>query len=361
MPSLKLSSRTAGAVVLILTIAFPMIATAQLFAGTPVKAMTYNVDEGTDFDAIIGVLTNPSATTEDFDDALGQTITEVQSTNPVLRAQLIANAIATAQPDVVGLQEAAVWTFPTGQVDLRQMILDDLVGQQQPYTAIVTVPEFHLSIPGLGVGFADQDVILVRTDELGTKLKITDTSQGHYAAQVPLPASSFLPATSITRGWGYVDARLNGTAFRFITTHLEDGTNTISPVFAWVQALQEIQLVYGPALTPLPVIIGGDFNTVANDPSSVTFLAYQFMLANGFTDAWRSAHGNSSGATCCQEHLQSSTSELTQRLDLVFTRSHVRIVGAQLVGDGLASTDGESSWPSDHAAVYTATTISKFY
>jgi hypothetical protein len=52
-----------------------------------------------------------------------------------------------------------------------------------------------------------------------------------------------------------------------------------------VQALQKIQLVYSAALTILPVMIGGDFNTVANDPSNPTFATYSFMLGNGFRDA----------------------------------------------------------------------------
>lgn len=268
--------------------------------------------------------------------------------------QLIANEIAHSQPDLVGLQEAAIWTFPTGQLDLRQMILDDLGALGQHYAAVVTVPEFQLDLTQLfGVGFLDQDVILARTDE--PALQITASGQGHYKALIPLPAfpSLNLPATSITRGWGYVNGQMQGTRFRFITTHLEDGTNSISPLFAQVQALQAIQLVYSPALTALPVIIGGDFNTISNDPRSPTYLTYLFMLANGFTDAWTKGHSRFAGATCCQENITSPVSELTQRIDLVFTRNHINVVGAQLVGDAIVPNviDDVGFWPSDHAAV----------
>ncbi|HEX9119776.1 MAG TPA: hypothetical protein VF840_04500 [Terriglobales bacterium] len=218
--------------------------TCASVASTTVKVMTYNVNEGTDFGAIIGVLSNPNATADDFQAAVTQTISEVTASNPVLRAYLIATEIANAQPDLVGLQEAAVWTFPdNGQIvtiDLLQMILDNLGGQ---YTAVVTVPEFQINIAQLGVGFTDRDVILARTDK--PALKITGKQYGHYSALVPLPGFyPYLPPTTIRRGWAYVDVRLHRTPFRFITTHLEDGTNTISPIFAWVQALQEIQLVY---------------------------------------------------------------------------------------------------------------------
>lgn len=327
-------------------------AAAQLSGSAKVKVMTYNVDEGTDFDAIIAVLSNPSATATDFGNALTATMNEVIGSNPELRAQLIAQEIAGAQPDLVGLQEAAFWQFGDFRIDFLQLILAALEGAGQHYTAVVTVPEFQINIAALGVGFMDRDVILARTDE--PQLQITATQQGHYAAQVPLPGfAPYLSPSSITRGWGYVDARMNGVPFRFITTHLEDGTNPVS-LFALVQALQEIQLVYSPALTLRPVIVAGDFNTVANDPSSPTFLTYKFMLANGFLDAWSQTNPNLVGATCCQENLFAATSELSQRIDQVFMRNRVRAVKTQLVGNHL---DGVS-WPSDHAGVYAVEKVS---
>jgi endonuclease/exonuclease/phosphatase family metal-dependent hydrolase len=100
------------------------------------------------------------------------------------------------------------------------------------------------------------------------------------------------------------------------------------------------------------VIVAGDFNTVANNPLSLTYPTYLVMLLNGFTDAWSRTHPFLifSGATCCQEHLQSSTSELTQRLDQVFVRNHVSVVpfGTNRV-DQFDKIN--SFWPSDHAAV----------
>jgi endonuclease/exonuclease/phosphatase family metal-dependent hydrolase len=343
MPSLKDFLRTVIAAVLFLAITGVNVATAQ-----SVKVMTYNVDEGTDFDAIVALLSNPTATAADFQQAIEQTIAEVQSSHPEIRAHLIASAIASAQPNLVGLQEAAVWTFPGGQIDLLQLILTALGGQ---YTDVVTVPEFQINIRRLGVSFVDRDVILARTDELNTSaLEITATRQGHYSVLVPLPAfPPYLRASHITRGWGYVDVRRNGTAFRFITTHLEDGTNPIS-IFALVQAAQAAELVYFPARTRLPVFIGGDFNTVADDQTSPTFLTYQFILANGFTDAWSAIYPGPGGDTCCYADLTSQASVLTQRLDLVFTRNIVSVDGAQLVGNQF-DVGPPGFWPSDHAGV----------
>ena len=116
-------------------------------ASTNVKVMTYNVFEGTDFGPIIAVLTTPNANANDFQNAVQQTIGEVVSSNPGLRAYLIAQEIKNANPDLVGLQEAAVWTLtspanPNGGFDLLQMILTYLALLGDPYTAVVTVPEF---------------------------------------------------------------------------------------------------------------------------------------------------------------------------------------------------------------------------
>jgi endonuclease/exonuclease/phosphatase family metal-dependent hydrolase len=340
--NMKTNSRSRIVMLVLLVTVFFICASV---ANTGVKVMTYNVDEGTDFGPIIAVLTNGG----NFSAAVTQTIAEVQGSNPGLRMQLIAAEIAAAQPDLVGLQEAAVWTFPgSPPLDFLQLILASL---GPSYTPVVIQSEFHIDIvlPAGNVSFTDQDVILART-ELVNSGAIKAIQQGHYSHLVPLPAfPPYLPNTSaITRGWAYADVLLNGTKFRFITTHLEDGTNTISPIFALVQAQQEIELVYSPAFTLLPVIIGGDFNTVANNSSSPTFLTYLFMLGNGFIDAWRKAHPFHVGATCCQEDLTSSASELTQRLDFVFTRNHIRVLGAQLVGN---QEIDNLSWPSDHAAV----------
>ncbi len=339
----------------LLVLLFTLFFTSASVAGTAVKVMTYNVDEGTDFAPIINVLTNGG----DFEAAVAATIGEVLNSDPLARAQLIAQEITAAQPDLVGLQEAAVWTSPAipfnnGTLDLLQLIL---AGVGQSYTPVVIQSEFQINIPQLGVGFRDRDVILARTD-LVTSGAIKATQKGHYNHLVVLPAfPPYLPTTtSITRGWASADVLVNATKFRFITTHLEDGTNTISPIFALVQAQQEIQLVYSPALTLLPEIVAGDFNTVANNPFSLTYLTYSFMLANGFTDAWRTTHPFLifSGATCCQDNLASgSPSALTQRLDQIFVRNHVGVIpgGTQLVGN--AVVDG-ISWPSDHAAVESA-------
>ncbi len=346
MQSPKGLFRSAIAVGVFLVTACASVATAS--AGTTVKVMTYNVDEGTDFDAIIAVLTNPNASASDFENAVMATITEVKNSHPEIRAQLIANAIASAQPDLVGLQEAAICTSPdipnnTHTLDLLQMILANLPN----YTAVVTGLEFQIEIPLLNVGFKDQDVILARTNLVNA---ITKSQSGHYSHLIPLPAfPPYLPPSSITRGWAYADVQLQGTKFRFVTTHLEDGT--VSLIFALVQAQQEIELLGGPASTALPVIVAGDFNTIANNPLSPTYLTYSFMLTNGFTDAWLRTHPFRifGGATCCQDDLQDPALHLTQRLDQVFVRNGVSVVGAQLVDQFDPGPPG--FWPSDHAAV----------
>jgi hypothetical protein len=83
--------------------------------------------------------------------------------------------------------------------------------------------------------------------------------------------------------------------------------------------------------------------------ASVRVVTYLFMLGNRFTDAWTKGHSRFGGATCCQEDLTVADSELTQRIDQVFTRNHVSVIKSQLVGDAIVGDVGY--WPSDHAAV----------
>ena len=71
-----------------------------------ISVMTRNLDEGTDFGYIQAV----AAGKLDFATAVGLTYAEVVASDVCGRAARMADEIAAAQPDVVSLQEAAVWT-----------------------------------------------------------------------------------------------------------------------------------------------------------------------------------------------------------------------------------------------------------
>ena len=121
---------------------------------------------------------------------------------------------------------------------------------------------------------------------------------------------------------------MDGGGIRFITTHLETGSARA------VQTLQMGELLAGPANTPLPVVIAGDFNAHAGTP------AYELARTGGFTDA------GPPGPTCCHTPpLDDPDGELRSRIDLILTRG-LDVTAAATVG---AFTAGR--WPSDHDGV----------
>ena len=72
-------------------------AVAQFFPGAGI-VMTYNVNEGTDFDQVVGAQTLPQ-----FLLGVGQILTQVQGTNPPERMQAVAGKILEVQPELLSL------------------------------------------------------------------------------------------------------------------------------------------------------------------------------------------------------------------------------------------------------------------
>jgi hypothetical protein len=140
---------------------------------------------------------------------------------------------------------------------------------------------------------------------------------------------------------------VRGQTFRFVTTHLEpESTN---PLVNAVQAAQANELLTGPANTPLPVILVGDFNSRADGTGTAT---YSILVGAGFKDAWSATHPRELGNTWGHAaDLRNTTVNLTQRLDLVLFRGDVRALDADVLGEELRDRTRSGLWPSDHAGV----------
>lgn len=315
--------------------------------GHPLKVMTRNVYQGTDFVEVMGAVTYP-----DFLDKVTLTLNNVRATQPAARMAEIAGEIADQEPDIVGLQEATIFrtgTSPmsmTVEIDPLQMILDDLNALGKPYVAAEVVPQFEFTAPsstGLFVSTTTQIAILVRAD---LARNVSNPQGGVFppghTLNVPL-LGSLLP---INRGWASVDVTVKGKKFRFITAHPE--------AFAWqYEYLQITDLLNGPAMTTLPVIMAADFNMHAEDPTDPTYTAsYQVVTqVAGFVDFWKALGTTNPGFTCCQANdLLNATSTLSQRIDLIFMRGPFEARGAKITG---AKPDDRvmGLWPSDHAGL----------
>ncbi len=133
-----------------------------------VRVMTQNLFMGTDFPELVA-----ARTPEEFFKAVTTTYNNVLDTMPAERMAAVALEIARLQPDLIGLQEAAILrTGPTPPAtnvvfDMLQILLDALDKSGQHYVAVAIFSGLDAEAPsdrGFEVRFTVQDVILARTN-----------------------------------------------------------------------------------------------------------------------------------------------------------------------------------------------------
>jgi endonuclease/exonuclease/phosphatase family metal-dependent hydrolase len=312
-------------------------------------AMTYNLFQGSELSDAISATTPGqllAAVAEDY----GQVVT----TDFQQRAAAIAAEVQAAGPDLIGLQEAALWktgapslTFPPPaptavSYDFVAILVQALAGRGLHYAPVAVTDNFTVAAPGLfpsglmNVQLTDRVAILARTDE---PLTITNVRTANYTHNTVL--TTFTGPNTLTGGYASVDATLGGRTERFVTTHLD------AFVLA-VGAAQASELVQGPLNTDLPVVLTCDCNAT---PASST---YALLTGAGLKDAWNQAHPGQPGYTCCQSStLLNQTSTLASRIDYVFTRGGgLKPVAVDVVGADQAGRSTPSGfWPSDHAGL----------
>jgi len=310
-------------------------------------------------------------------DALGAAVatfevwSSIQASNFPARATVIANEIAAANPDVIGLQEAAKLSIgapvvcnPDGsglqyinnpqasdvRYDFLALLQAALVAKGLHYdvarqTQSLDV-EFCAVNPAVGpasaidVRYTDRDVILVRTG-----LTTQNPAGGLYATLIEFP----IPGTGVIvpdrRAWNVVEVQKNGQWYRVFETHLEvQELPTPWPVpgylFQLGQAGELVATQVKPrgAANPMPTIVLGDFNTQAEQPFGSPLRAtYNFLTGktpfpdfgyppfaplvgtvSPLADAWPVANPGQPGLTWgFSGDLLTGTP--TQRIDLVLT------------------------------------------
>jgi endonuclease/exonuclease/phosphatase family metal-dependent hydrolase len=366
--------------VLALCLIVPAAAQAEPGTASGVKTghvagvMTRNLYLGADLGPAIVA---PDLTS--FVEANGGILRQVTATNFPVRARGLASEILEKQPDLVGLQEVALWrtgppsvapllggpkTATTVRYDFLQLLLDQLNKYGETYRAAVVESEFDFEAPAnenqisgdgpfpivnaeLNGRLTMRDVILERVG-VDVGVEVSNPQIGHF--QNLLVLSVLGSPVTVTRGWTAVDAQVRGShSFRFVNTHLEAfDPRTEHPSIRAKQA-GELIAPGGPADSNLPVVLLGDLNsdddTVVPDDQQ----AYRVLLDGGFVE-----RSTGDPLSCCISSYDLTTgtaSEFDHQVDHVMTGTpSVDLVASAVTG----RTMQNGYWDSDHAGIFSA-------
>jgi endonuclease/exonuclease/phosphatase family metal-dependent hydrolase len=338
------------------------------------KTMTRNLYLGADLTPAIGA---PSL--EALAAANGQILREVTANDFPTRAEGLADEIREQKPDLVGLQEVALWrTAPpsvaplltgpsatTVRYDFLAELLDELNGHffGPKYDVVVVQQEFDLEAPAdensePGDGPAAQgipnaeingrltmrDVILAKR---GPFVHTWNAESGNFDTLLEVPVlGKPLP---IARGWTATEAWVRGAGpFRFVNTHLE----AFHPLIRAAQA-GELVAPGGPATSTNPVVLLGDLNSDDDTVEGADRLAYEVLLGAGFVE-----RSTDEPLSCCldssllAEGAGGSVSDFDHQVDHVMTNDPEGVTLEESVVTGLFPVNG--FWSSDHAGVFSA-------
>ncbi|HEY6100108.1 MAG TPA: endonuclease/exonuclease/phosphatase family protein [Anaeromyxobacter sp.] len=342
--------------------------------GHAAGVMTRNLYLGADLGPAIGAPDLGS-----FVAATGGVLRQVTATNFPVRAQGLATEILELEPDLVGLQEVALWrTGPASiapllgapktativRYDFLQLLLDELnAGGKTRYRAVVVQDEFDFEAPADENGVAGDGPAPVVNAELNARLTMRDVilerTDGGVHTWAPAGESFDTLLTlpilgtpvSVTRGWTRVDARVRGgLPFRFVNTHLEAfDPAALRPSIRSLQA-RELVAAGGPATGKLPVVLVGDLNSDDDTVESGDQQAYRALLDAGLVE-----RSTADPLSCCVDSYDLTTgsaSEFDHQVDHVMTNAPelVRLVESGVTGRTMAS----GYWDSDHAGVWSA-------
>lgn len=335
--------------------------------GHVANVMTRNLYLGADLTPAILAPTLPQ-----FIAANGQILREVTANNFPVRAKGLAKEILNAKPDLVGLQEVALWrTAPvnfevltkgpsatTVRYDYLAELLAELNKGPDRYEVVVVQNEFDLEAPGdedgnpetgpLGADINGRltmrDVILARR---GAGVDTKNAQSANFVTNLVVPVAG-VPVT-VKRGWTATDARVRGTGwFRFVNTHLE----AFQPLVRQAQAA-ELVAPTGPATSDLPVVLLGDLNSDDDTVEGADRLAYETLLAAGMVN-----RSTDDPLSCClnssllEVGKGGSEADFDHQVDHIMTRDPEVVTLKDSAVSGIQPVNG--FWNSDHAGVFSA-------
>jgi len=320
--------------------------------------MTRNIYLGGDIFLPIAT-TNRAA----FEQKAGELWDQVNATNFPKRSKLLAREIKKHKPDMVGLQEVALWrrgasgvkdgaTTPSTQVvyDFQKTLLADLKKAGLKYRVGDTQRETDIEASideGYDVRLTMSDVILVKRRK---GLKVRKRSSKNFKASITVPTQG--GQFTSTRGWTAVDASLDGRKFRFLNTHLE-------AFLAATRQAQAKELIAkgGPATKRGRVIIVGDLNSDRDGLDNGDPVPYRNLAKFGFKDAW--VAGGGKGFSCCFNSpliREAPPAPFDHRIDHILVKPRTKASKARVVGNDPKNRAG-TLWPSDHGGAVVTLTL----
>ncbi|HEU4727562.1 MAG TPA: endonuclease/exonuclease/phosphatase family protein [Kofleriaceae bacterium] len=344
--------------------------------GHVARLMTRNLYLGADLAPAIGATDLAGLVA-----AGGAVLRQVAATNFPTRAKGLAAEIHELQPDLVGMQEVALWrvgppslapllgapkTATAVRYDFLELLLDELDACGDRYRPAVIEEEFDFEAPAdengvsgdgpapiasaeLNARLTMRDVILER---VGAGVHVANPQGGHFQHLLTLPILGS-PVT-VTRGWTALDVRVRGgLPFHLVNTHLESfDPRTVHPSIRAQQA-GELVAAGGPATSDRPVVLVGDLNsdddTVVPDDQQ----AYRVLLDAGLVE-----RSTADPLSCCIQSYDLTTgtdAEFDHQVDHIMTDAPdlVRLVESAVTGRTMAN----GYWDSDHAGLFSALRI----
>lgn len=315
--------------------------------------MTRNVYVGADpARPVLGARTRA-----DFERLNTQLWRTVRRTNFRARARLLAREIKQTRPDLIGMQEVAIWrrgergvtdgpATPARFVvyDFRRILQHELRRAGLRYAVAAKVRNADVEAPttlGFDIRLTDRDLVLVNRE---SPLRVRGRSARRFEAEISLNVTGI--PVRIVRGWSAVDASLSGRRFRFVTTHLDPTIDAVR-----ISQTRELLERGGPIRGKGPVILAGDLNSrpIAMQDGEPT--AYGLLARAGFVDTWVQRNRARPGYSCCmrqEDIMDPPPAPFTRRIDHVLTRPRFRVLRTRIVGRDPENRTASGLWPSDH-------------
>jgi endonuclease/exonuclease/phosphatase family metal-dependent hydrolase len=353
-------------------------AVAKFGKGHQVDVMTRNLYLGADLAPAIA-----AKSTKEFVAANGQILREVTANNFPVRAKGLARELLKKKPDLVGLQEVALWrtappslepllgssgpTASTVRYDYLDELLDQLNKGKKRYRVAVVQQEFDFEAPADENGIPDdgpnglikdaeingrltmRDVILVR---LGAGVVTSHPRKGNFKSLLTVTVSGV--EVKVQRGWTAIDAKVRGSGkFRFVNTHLEAFDDPAQVPSIRAQQAGELVGKGGPATTKLPVVLLGDLNSDDDTVAAGDRQAYQALVKAGMRE-----RSTDEPLSCClkssllAEAAGGSIADFDHQVDHVMTRDpkKVKLIGSAVTGRKPVN----GYWDSDHAGLFSS-------